>query len=754
MARQRRVSLAIPGRTSIAQPEQLSSRQSSREDLGLYDKRSKASKVLGTTEDVVNQNWPMPGDRRPTGRASILKNAESKLHEMTNNSHLAPDNGTSSNHLRVRASSPLLGHNFRTREQPSFSSSDAQAKQHHKSGTSSAPQTSHGAQKSHGSQQAPVTPPELTERPPSDEKLDRGAGAGNHGEERPSRRKARPPRIDLSLLFPKPRAPTAPLLSPQRMTNSPSPVSACSETSVGKPQKSDKAHPTENKSTTQSGDNQKRGNVVTDQGPTRTEKKPADWFDAAMEKAMQYAGEDVEPEQNQDRTQQASVQVESERRNSSSSRPSVQQQSKRESSRSSATVTVKRAPSSTGSMASRSTDTHVSPKPMKLFPSQIQTSIETWQNAASRSASRASRCASRQSSHRDVKSSVSKKSNKNTLKNYDLYQSSVLWLSSSEDEDEDDEEPAKSSDKHPLRDSVTTYGDNEPEICTAETVRATKGCALTVEKPHSIRSRETRRAQRRYPSASPAGRSSSCYSRRQSGIPTISEPEESIYEESSSQQALSPPARTLSPPSQYSNRRSRLMAVTRQEESLLEAMRQRRGKITPSLFNEVRYNSQDSDQASMLSSQPRDSIYSTYPDMSFLRLSPGIPPYRSDQGASYMEKEGSISQATTSDTEQRTDTMSPRVSLIYSDTLPSPSTSQPSPLTPTLPIHRFSPPAQPPPYPPPPVPDQQRRHSRRRTDSSEAIVIGDGENEKNNNEPEFPVWALGWNKDGDLTIVG
>ncbi|KAL2001987.1 hypothetical protein VTN02DRAFT_873 [Thermoascus thermophilus] len=753
MARQRRVSLAIPGRTSIAQPEQLSSRQPGREDLGLYDKRSKASKVLGTTEDVLNQVWPMPGDRRTMGRASILKTAESRLHEMTSSSHLAPDSGTPSNHLRVRASSPLLGHSFRSREQPSFPSSDALAKPHHKSGTSSASQTSHGAQKSHESQQASVTPPELTELPLSDERLDRGAGAGNH-EERPSRRKARPPRIDLSLLFPKPRAPSAPLLSPQRMTNSPSPVSVSSETSVGQPQKSDRAHPTENKSTTQSGDYQKRGNRVTDQGPTRTEKDPTDWFDAAIEKAMQYAGDDVEPEQNQDRTQQASVQVELERRNSSSSRPSVQQQSKRESSRSSATVTVKRALSSTGSMASRNTETHVSPKPMKLFPSQIQTSIETWQNAANRSASRASRCASRQSSHRDVKSSVSKKRSKNTLKHYDLHQSSVLWLSSSEDEDEDEEEPVKSSDKRPLRDSVTTYGDNEPEICTAETMRATKACAPTVDNPHSSRSREARRAQRRYPSASPAGRPSSRYSRRQSEIPTISEAEESIYEESSSQQALSPPARTLSPPSQYSNRRSRLMAVTRQEESLLEAVRQRKGKITPSLFNEVRFNAQDSDQASMLSSQPRDSIYSTYPDMSFLRLSPGIPPYRSDQGASYMEKEGSISQATTSDSEQRTDIMSPRVSLIYSDTIPSPSTSQPSPLTPTLPIHRFSPPAQPPPFPLPPVPDQQRRHSRRRTDSSEAIVINDGENEKNNNEPEFPVWALGWNKDGDLTIVG
>ncbi|WP_243033222.1 hypothetical protein, partial [Vibrio cincinnatiensis] len=34
------------------------------------------------------------------------------------------------------------------------------------------------------------------------------------------------------------------------------------------------------------------------------------------------------------------------------------------------------------------------------------------------------------------------------------------------------------------------------------------------------------------------------------------------------------------------NRRSRLIAVTRQEERLHDMMRQRQGKITPSIFNE------------------------------------------------------------------------------------------------------------------------------------------------------------------------
>lgn len=758
MARQqRRVSLTIPARTSSvnAQTELLSPKNVSREDMGLYDNRSKAQKILGTTEIPFSQSWQRTGDRKPTGRrSSLLRSAESKPHIETpdNGSHLAvpaPENGTPSNRLRVRASSPLLGHNYRDREPPS--SSEAHAKQLHQSGSPSASHPSHGAQDSPVSPRAPVTGLKSPESSHSDGKSDPNTGTGDHdGErsERGSRRKARPPRIDLSLLFPKPQAPTVPLLSPQRMTNSPSPVSAGSDSSFSKAKKSDRAHSTENKSTKtrpQSGDNQKRGNTVTE------ERRPAvpDWFDAALERAMGYTEEDLSLGQNQDRPQQSPGSVERNPLNSPSSHQSIQPQAKGGSSKPSGTT--KKEPSSNSSLASpRSTDTHLSPKPLRLFPSQIQTSIETWQNASLR----ASRRISRQSSHGDLKNSVSKKSSKSNLTNSNLLESSVLWLSSSEDEDDnDEEEPVKSRPaSRRLRDSVTTYGDNEPEICTAETVRAARGHALTVERPCSSRSREARqrsdRAQHQHPSVSPAGRSSNSgrknQSRRSSGFPTISGPEASLDEGNSSQQPLSPP-------SHYSNRRSRIMAVTRQEESLLEAMRKRKGKITPSLFNELRW--QDSDEASILSSQPRDSVY--YQDMSFLRLSPGIPPHRpGDLGASYMEKEGSVSQATASDAEQRTDTMSPRVSLIYSDTVPSPSTSQPSPLTPTLPIHRFSlsPPAQPPPYAPPPVPDQPRRHSRRRTDSSGAIVLGDGENSKDGEE--FPIWALGWNKDGDLTIVG
>jgi hypothetical protein len=225
----------------------------------------------------------------------------------------------------------------------------------------------------------------------------------------------------------------------------------------------------------------------------------------------------------------------------------------------------------------------------------------------------------------------------------------------------------------------------------------------------------------RNPSMSSAGKLSSATkksrSRRSSGIPTISEPDnDDIFS-----QFRNPPLSQ-----KERDRRSRVMAVTRQEEDLLEAMRLRKGKITPSIFQQAQYNtSLEPDQGSMLSSPSRDSFYGSH---TFLRLSPGLPPQRpsrADQGATYHDKDGSRGAASDA----------------------SPATSGASPLTPTLPIHRFSPlPSQKPPprRPPPAVPQAQRRHSRRRTDSSEAIALDAAEESGEGNE--FPIWALDWNQ--------
>jgi hypothetical protein len=195
------------------------------------------------------------------------------------------------------------------------------------------------------------------------------------------------------------------------------------------------------------------------------------------------------------------------------------------------------------------------------------------------------------------------------------------------------------------------------------------------------------------------------------------------------------------------------MTVTQQEEHLLEAMRHRKGKVTPSLFREPRPNGPDPEQQSMLSVPSRDSFYSA--DMSFLRLSTGVPPLPTDQSAANSDNALSP-QGASSDAERKTDNSaaSPRASLVYSESLPSPTTSGASPMTPTLPIHRFSPlPSNKPPpsHPPPAVPQDQRRHSRRRTDSSEAIVLDEADEDKE--QEEFPIWAFGLDNGRGLTAV-
>lgn len=198
------------------------------------------------------------------------------------------------------------------------------------------------------------------------------------------------------------------------------------------------------------------------------------------------------------------------------------------------------------------------------------------------------------------------------------------------------------------------------------------------------------------------------------------------------------------------NRRSRVIAVTRQEQDLLEAMRQRKGKITPSTIN---YNdAAEPDRTSMVSGPSRDSFCGS--DTSFLRLSAAFPPFhaRTDQGATQTDKRVSLSQSLSSDTEQKTGNSiaSPQFSMGYSESLPSPATSGASPITPTLPIHRFSPlpsPKPPPRGPPPAIPEDQKQHTRRRTDSSEAIMLNDSGEPQNKHD--LPLWSFDfdWNHD-------
>jgi hypothetical protein len=377
-----------------------------------------------------------------------------------------------------------------------------------------------------------------------------------------------------------------------------------------------------------------------------------------------------------------------------------------------------------------------------------------------------------------TKTTVTKKSSKSTLKNKDLQKSSVLCLSSSEDEDSDqDTTPTENGTKNKnFRDSVATYGDYEPELYTASTAHATVGTPTLkrVDRALSTSSRGSSQVSSLVSSRRSGHIPPIPQSRRHTSNPSSNRPPAVTQRKSSQPRRTTkvpltaeadilnqfPQSRTRTPQEMKElkemNRRSRVIAVTRQEQDLLEAMRVRKGKITPSIFqhNGNQANGAQTDRNSVISG-PRDSFCGS--DTSFLRLSAAFPPAntQSEQGASHMDKHGSPSQSSSSDTEQKTGNSiaSPGFSMGYSESLPSPATSGASPLTPTLPIHRFSPlPSQKPPPrgPPPAIPEDQKQHTRRRTDSSEAIMLNDnGEQRKH----DLPLWSFDFDWNQDRTSV-
>lgn len=600
-------------------------------------------------------------------------------------------------------------------------------------------------------------------------------------------KKKRPSRIDLSLLFPKPKPVAAPLLSPQRLTNSPSPV--LSEASVVKKATSAKLSKPRSRSNSKK---QAFEEAIPEESPPKMpnqSRKTLDWFDIPVEKTIRVDNADtdygteaddelISPKKTyhpnpESRHLQPQMEI-------NFSQPTSVRSSSRRSSLTSGT-------SRTSRRTSRSIQSHLSPQPTGAFSDRIRTSLQTWQSEGDLRAKRS-------------QGKLSRKSSSNTLTTLDLSKTSVLSLSSSEDEDEGDdarEDDAKygeslvrqASTPRMLRESISTYDGFEPEICTAQAVVTTKGPPLTQFNRNaplnrtyfkmSTDSSDSRRTARRSstrsrdPSLSSVGRSASnrrLDSRASNRVPLVEEQEKLAdvheeNEETSTNMLPVPGSSNKYSSSTTSKRRSRIIAVTRQEESFLEAIRQRNGRFTPSIYNEVTTTSADSDTDSNIRASPnpraRESMQSSY-DTSFLRLSTAMFPSPglqspAGEGAASKEKEAFMSLSSTSDSEQRTDsnsTASPRLSLVFSETHSSSSTTgHASPMTPTLPIHRFSPRAPPPSYAPPPVPDAARRHSRRRTDSSEAIIVEDAVDSKEA-EGEFPLWAIKWAPDAvDLAVA-
>ncbi|KAJ5156275.1 hypothetical protein N7492_009078 [Penicillium capsulatum] len=742
----------VPLRTSSRNPR---TTKIDRDEGMSYPERktSKAQRILGTDAPIPghggwdslhqkSHNPPKPrrSNPRTPDSTSRLQNT-GFVPFPAGEAALPPQN------LRIRASSPLLGHDYRSQDpapplpKPSkkihatsssstlfsyFSSKD--------NGSKSKPASSHGVQSQVQSKLGMDPQVPLPSQPPPKE----------------SKRKLRPPRIDLSLLFPKPRNPAPPLLSPQRMTNSPCPASPVSTVVSDYP--SNKLDRARSNSTTQRyGDSLPRAPAAQPEAP-----KPAvdrsDLLSIPESKDSTWH-EHQNPIERTVGTSEIDLALDRyAARRSLVSRSSVYTNSREQ-----LRAEPQRSDTKSSSRRAHSPSNSTRRNRPNLVP---ESTSQRDANQRKLSASEES-CRKEVPGSRGAKSSMSRKSSKSTLKNKDLQNSSVLCLSSSEDEEEEQEpqpvEPPLSAKR--FRESVATYGDFEPQIYTASTAQAATAHMLRridrapstssygshrtlASQPKTTSSRHVQN-----PSTSSTGNAScttrrTTQSRRSSGIPAISEPD---ILDKFPQQPLRTPHEL-----KEMNRRSRVIAVTRQEQDLLEAMRQRKGKITPSIFNAN--PSSEADRASVLSGPSRDSFCGS--DTSFLRLSAVFPPLpgRPDQGAVHTEKNGSPSQSSVSDSDQKTGNSiaSPRFSSNYSESLPSPATSGTSPLTPTLPIHRFSPlpsPKPPPRGPPPAIPEDQKQHSRRRTDSSEAIMLTESNDVPRKHD--FPLWAFDfdWNHD-------
>ncbi|OKP11205.1 hypothetical protein PENSUB_3227 [Penicillium subrubescens] len=720
------------------------------EEVGYVERKaSKAQRILGTDLPLPNPQtkWEKQKSRRQSLRTPDSSSAQQNQQNQHSGFAAFPSSRNSiapPPNLRVRASSPLLGHNYQSQE--AAPPMPKHSKKVHQSGSSSTLFSYFSSKESiRSSKSSPTTPKqqqslqphirhELGLDPQVTYKQSRSA-TKEQEKEKDSKRKLRPPRIDLSILFPKPRNTAPPLLSPQRMTNSPSPVSTVVSDYPSNRMDRGGIPPSAKKFGEPL---PQRTSVIPNEGPKKNgdrsdllsipESKDGEWYDHPLERTVGTSEIDLALDRYAGRRSLFSR---------SSVYTASREQLKPEPNR----------PAETGIAARRGqAPAGIQHKDSYLIPTTQPTE-----------ATRHRALTTESSNSRGGKSAVSKKSSKSTLRNKDLQNSSVLCLSSSEDEEEEETPTTQQgkANKDSRRSSVATYVEYEPEIYTARAAQA-----ATAKKVHRAPSTSSRgshpntrsQSNRRHTSIASTGKSSTttrrtANSKRSSHIPIIAEPD--ILNQF--------PQQPLHTPQELKemNRRSRVIAVTRQEQDLLEAMRQRKGKITPSIF-QYSNGTSETDRNSMASGPSRDSFCGS--DTSFLRLSAAFPPFhaRTDQGATHMDKDGSPSQSSGSDTEQKTGNpiASPQFSTGYTESLPSPATSAASPLTPTLPIHRFSPlpsPKPPPRGPPPAIPEDQKRHSRRRTDSSEAIMLND------NGEPQrkhdLPLWSFNFDWDHDRANV-
>jgi hypothetical protein len=755
MTRPQRFPFALPTRKSSATapppptPQIVPTQHVMKGIVGVEDKNAKAHKLLGTSntnpvKTEKSKRWKMK--RGISNKLSLVSIAISDVSEREGRAPITQENTRHGHNVIVpqkspmldrnlheRPSSPLLGERYQNASNMSDTSSDLMGKRLHQFDSKSSLHSFYNPAKS------PLAISQQTsESSARDYALRKGCppvtGLTSHTIEeygvpdptsfdpqmtaRPKSVKKRPPRIDLSMLFPKPKISGGTLLSPQRLTHSPSPLSEASAPPLALGSKRSLASTSalnSSQSSVATEREQEKGKILPWEIKVATVPKrmpkptPAmkHWFDTFQE----VNSDDELP----DDTQSLAV-----------SKPVLAQLEHRHLRNISEDTIRPQTPPKIISLPSKSMKSvQSSQAPSPVTP---QISLMSWQDSSQSNDSIASR-----------PSATSRKTSGSLISSADLQQESVLCLSSSSD-DEGYENvfsaPKKNIKKN--RDSVatSTYGD-AAEICTAETV-----C--------SARSRTSRiQSSRPKPSSNSKSkaipqRSSSAFTGatlnvpKPPGIRSTSSPHTSSFRSSDSQSQSQPspppstrddkhlsrlPAKTYDPLSDQSptkpkpksapktppaKRESRIMAVTREEESLLEAMRQKRASMRQSLFQEsytaaARGSTTFQEVTNPPDYRPRTSHNES--QSSFLRLSQEITPASAARPRTSSEVRASL---TTGDfifpdpplPNSRRDSRvmfnldsrqgsiqsthgSLSLAHSHSDALPSPSTSRASPITPT-----------------------------------------------------------------------
>jgi hypothetical protein len=347
---------------------------------------------------------------------------------------------------------------------------------------------------------------------------------------------------------------------------------------------------------------------------------------------------------------------------------------------------------------------------------------------------------------------LEKKSSKLALDEANLTESSFLCLSSSESESEGEGEGTQTPRRNKgvlLRDSILTLKEGESAIYTPEayaTIPFIKARQTSIGRDRGSKLSEKSQSQTQDRSTlsndKPSNIGSTGLTGRSNGVHKT---------ESPLHLTVPPPAPSAAP-----NRRSRFIAVTRQEEQLLEMMRRNRGGLPPNFLIDG-ISSTNGPEAKLPSIEPPNSA-SHGSNM----VSPSFQQYRAAY-LSHAENDAAVDKGASSshrvapnggEPSKEYSKPSSRTNPVNSDTLASQSSNQGLSRSSTLPTIRVSGRSA-----NPTTTLAEQRHARTRTEGRGAVTLGGaggagGSGRDLKDEDGLPIWAFGWRYGaGGLTAV-